>query len=51
LLANSDTLEGYVGQAAGVKGLDLTHRDELETLYAFSGFHSKWGLYEPEERE
>jgi len=38
-------------EIAGLHNDGLTYTDELETLYAFSGFDSKWGVYEPEERE
>jgi len=38
-------------EIAGLHNDGLTYTDELETLYAFSGFDSKWEVYEPEERE
>jgi len=38
-------------EITGLQNESLTYTDELETLYAFSGFDSKWGVYEPEERE
>lgn len=38
-------------EISGFHNNSITYTDELETLYAFAGFDSKWGGYEPEERE
>ncbi|TRZ77002.1 MAG: hypothetical protein D4R93_02365 [Deltaproteobacteria bacterium] len=38
-------------EIAGLHNDGLIYADDLETLYAFSGFDAKWGAYQPEERE
>lgn len=44
-------MKELASEIAGLHNNGLTYSDDLETLYAFSGFDSKWGVYEPEERE
>jgi hypothetical protein len=38
-------------EITGLHTNGLTYEDDLETLNTFAGFDSKWGVYEPEERE
>ena len=44
-------MKELASEISGLHNDGLTYTDELETLYAFMGFDSKWDVLEPEERE
>jgi hypothetical protein len=46
-----DHMRELASEIAGLHNDGLTYTDDLETLYAFSGFDAKLGVYEPDERE